>query len=168
VRIMVDHFRLRENVLSKNYDNIDPTCRQPGPRRDHASFQNVPPIRLPFCGVDSVRAGRHPARRARWRTRRRQHAVVPGTWAASRCGRGRARREVVRSQLRLLSRGKGARRRRAQSGPLRGGAARREGRFRMGAMMSNGPSTYMPNGSQYLLVGAGDTLFAFKLAGERK
>src|ERR1035437_8744540 len=84
------------------------------------------------------------------------------------CGRGRARREVVRSQLRLLSRGKGARRRRAQSGPLRGGAARREARFRMGAMMSNGPSTYMPNGSQYLLVAAGDTLFAFKLAGERK
>jgi hypothetical protein len=38
----------------------------------------------------------------------------------------------------------------------------------MGAMMSNGPSTYMPNGSQYLLVAAGDTLFAFKLAGERK
>jgi hypothetical protein len=40
--------------------------------------------------------------------------------------------------------------------------------FRLGAMMSNGPSTYMLNGSQYLLVGAGDTLFAFKLAGERK
>ena len=35
-------------------------------------------------------------------------------------------------------------------------------------MVSNGPSTYMLNGSQYLLVGAGDTLFAFKLAGDRK
>jgi hypothetical protein len=39
---------------------------------------------------------------------------------------------------------------------------------RMGAMMSNGPSAYMLNGSQYLLAGAGDTLFAFKLVGERK
>ena len=40
--------------------------------------------------------------------------------------------------------------------------------FRTGTMVSNGPSTYMLNGSQYLLVGAGDTLFAFKLAGDRK
>jgi len=32
-------------------------------------------------------------------------------------------------------------------------------------MVSNGPSTYMLNGSQYLVVGAGDTLFAFQ-AGE--
>jgi len=30
-------------------------------------------------------------------------------------------------------------------------------------MVSNGPSTYMLNGSQYLVVGAGDTLFAFKV-----
>jgi len=39
--------------------------------------------------------------------------------------------------------------------------------FRVGAMgigmVSNGPSTYMLNGDQYLTVGAGDTLFAFKL-----
>jgi hypothetical protein len=35
-------------------------------------------------------------------------------------------------------------------------------------MVSNGPSTYMLNGSQYLVVGAGDTLFAFRLAGVRK
>jgi hypothetical protein len=35
-------------------------------------------------------------------------------------------------------------------------------------MVSNGPSTYMLNGSQYVLAAAGDTLFAFKLAGERK
>ena len=40
--------------------------------------------------------------------------------------------------------------------------------FRTGTMVSNGPSTYMLNGSQYLVVGAGDTLFAFKLAGDRK
>jgi hypothetical protein len=38
----------------------------------------------------------------------------------------------------------------------------------MGAMMSNGPSRYMLNGSQYLLAGAGDALFAVKLAGEPK
>ena len=30
-------------------------------------------------------------------------------------------------------------------------------------MVSNGPSTYMLNGVQYLIAGAGDTLFAFKL-----
>jgi hypothetical protein len=30
-------------------------------------------------------------------------------------------------------------------------------------MVSNGPSTYMLNGSQYVLAAAGDTLFAFKL-----
>lgn len=35
--------------------------------------------------------------------------------------------------------------------------------FRTGSMVSNGPSTYMLNGSQYLIAGAGDTLFAFKL-----
>ena len=34
--------------------------------------------------------------------------------------------------------------------------------FRVGTMVSNGPSTYMLNGSQYLIVGAGDTLFAFR------
>ncbi len=31
--------------------------------------------------------------------------------------------------------------------------------------VSNGPSTWMLNNTQYLIVGAGDTLFAFKLAG---
>jgi len=35
--------------------------------------------------------------------------------------------------------------------------------FHTGTMVSNGPSTYTLNGSQYLLAGAGDTLFAFKL-----
>jgi alcohol dehydrogenase (cytochrome c) len=35
--------------------------------------------------------------------------------------------------------------------------------FRVGAMVSNGPSTYMLNGSQYLLAAGGDTLFAFRL-----
>jgi alcohol dehydrogenase (cytochrome c) len=35
--------------------------------------------------------------------------------------------------------------------------------FRTGTMVSNGPSTYLLNGSQYLVVGAGDTLFAFKV-----
>ena len=35
--------------------------------------------------------------------------------------------------------------------------------FHVGPMVSNGPSTYMLNGSQYLLAAAGDTLFAFRL-----
>jgi alcohol dehydrogenase (cytochrome c) len=35
--------------------------------------------------------------------------------------------------------------------------------FRVGGMVSNGPSTYMLNGAQYLTVGAGDTHFPFKL-----
>jgi acido-empty-quinoprotein group A len=39
--------------------------------------------------------------------------------------------------------------------------------FRTGPV-SNGPSTYLLNGNQYLLVGAGDTLFAFKLVGGKK
>ena len=46
----------------------------------------------PACGVDSMRAGRHPARGARRRTRRQrrrwQHAGVPRARSASRCGRG--------------------------------------------------------------------------------
>jgi alcohol dehydrogenase (cytochrome c) len=36
--------------------------------------------------------------------------------------------------------------------------------FHTGSMVSNGPSTYMLDGSQYVLAAAGDTLFAFKLA----
>jgi acido-empty-quinoprotein group A len=35
--------------------------------------------------------------------------------------------------------------------------------FRTHSMVSNGPSTYMLDGSQYVLAGAGDTLFAFKV-----
>ena len=35
--------------------------------------------------------------------------------------------------------------------------------FRVGAMVSNGPSTYTLNGSQHLIVAAGDTLFSFKI-----
>jgi alcohol dehydrogenase (cytochrome c) len=35
--------------------------------------------------------------------------------------------------------------------------------FRTGAMVSNGPMTYQLDGKQYLVVGAGDTLFAFTL-----
>ena len=35
--------------------------------------------------------------------------------------------------------------------------------FRTGTMVSNGPSTYLLNGTQYVVVAAGDTLFAFKL-----
>jgi acido-empty-quinoprotein group A len=35
--------------------------------------------------------------------------------------------------------------------------------FRTGAMVSNGPMTYQLDGKQYLIVGAGDTLFAFAL-----
>ena len=33
-----------------------------------------------------------------------------------------------------------------------------------GQMVSNGPSTWILNGTQYLVVGAGDTLFAFRVA----
>jgi len=33
--------------------------------------------------------------------------------------------------------------------------------------VSNGPSTYMLDGRQYLIVGAGDTLYALRLAGGR-
>jgi alcohol dehydrogenase (cytochrome c) len=33
-------------------------------------------------------------------------------------------------------------------------------------MVSNGPMTYMLNGKQYLVVGAGDTLFAFTVRGK--
>jgi hypothetical protein len=32
--------------------------------------------------------------------------------------------------------------------------------------VSNGPATWTLNNTQYLIVGAGDTLFAFKLAGK--
>lgn len=39
--------------------------------------------------------------------------------------------------------------------------------FRAGAMVGNGPMTYMLDGKQYLLVGAGDSLFAFKLTGNQ-
>ena len=35
--------------------------------------------------------------------------------------------------------------------------------FRTGAMVSNGPMTFMLDGKQYLIAGAGDTLFAFTL-----
>jgi alcohol dehydrogenase (cytochrome c) len=35
--------------------------------------------------------------------------------------------------------------------------------FRTGQMVSNGPSTWMLNGTQYLAVGAGDTLFVFRV-----
>jgi alcohol dehydrogenase (cytochrome c) len=38
--------------------------------------------------------------------------------------------------------------------------------FRTGSMVSNGPMTYMLNGKQYLVVGAGDTLFAFTVRGK--
>jgi glucose dehydrogenase len=37
--------------------------------------------------------------------------------------------------------------------------------FNMNAPLSNGPMTYELNGRQYLVVGAGDTLFAFTLVG---
>ena len=33
--------------------------------------------------------------------------------------------------------------------------------------VSNGPSTWMLNGKQYIIAGAGDTLYAFTLAGKR-
>ena len=36
--------------------------------------------------------------------------------------------------------------------------------FRTGSMVSNGPSTYMWKGTQYLLAAAGDTLFAFTVS----
>ena len=36
--------------------------------------------------------------------------------------------------------------------------------FRTGTMVSNGPSTYMLNGSQYLVVGAGDTLVRLQVS----
>ena len=35
--------------------------------------------------------------------------------------------------------------------------------FRTGSQVSNGPMTYELNGRQYLIVGAGDTLFAFAI-----
>ena len=35
--------------------------------------------------------------------------------------------------------------------------------FRTGASVSNGPMTYLLDGKQYLIVGAGDTLFAFAI-----
>jgi acido-empty-quinoprotein group A len=40
--------------------------------------------------------------------------------------------------------------------------------FHVGQMVSNGPSTYMLNGSQYVLAAAGDTLFAFRVVGTSK
>ena len=36
-------------------------------------------------------------------------------------------------------------------------------RFHTGQMVSNGPSTYLLNGEQYLVAAAGDTLFAFRI-----
>ena len=33
--------------------------------------------------------------------------------------------------------------------------------------VSNGPSTWMLDGKQYLIIGAGDTLYALALAGKR-
>ncbi|HKX28819.1 MAG TPA: acido-empty-quinoprotein group A [Blastocatellia bacterium] len=39
--------------------------------------------------------------------------------------------------------------------------------FRTGAMVSNGPMTFMMDGQQYLVVGAGDLLFAFALLPRR-
>ena len=38
--------------------------------------------------------------------------------------------------------------------------------LRVNSMVSNGPSTFLLDGKQYLVVGAGDTLWAFKLAGK--
>jgi alcohol dehydrogenase (cytochrome c) len=38
--------------------------------------------------------------------------------------------------------------------------------LRVNSMVSNGPSTFLLDGKQYLIVGAGDTLWAFKLAGK--
>jgi alcohol dehydrogenase (cytochrome c) len=35
--------------------------------------------------------------------------------------------------------------------------------FRVGTQVSNGPSTYVLNGVQYLIAAAGDTLFAFRI-----
>ena len=38
---------------------------------------------------------------------------------------------------------------------------------RLTSAVSNGPSTWMLDGKQYLIVGAGDTLYAFTLAGRK-
>ena len=38
---------------------------------------------------------------------------------------------------------------------------------RLTAPVSNGPSTWMFNGKQYIIAGAGDTLYAFTLAGRQ-
>ncbi len=38
--------------------------------------------------------------------------------------------------------------------------------LRVNSMVSNGPATFLLDGKQYLIVGAGDTLWAFKLAGK--
>ncbi len=38
--------------------------------------------------------------------------------------------------------------------------------FRMGQSLTNGPETYMLDGAQYVVAGAGDTLFAFKPIGK--
>jgi alcohol dehydrogenase (cytochrome c) len=39
---------------------------------------------------------------------------------------------------------------------------------RLTASVSNGPSTWMLDGKQYLIVGAGDTLYALTIAGKNK
>jgi alcohol dehydrogenase (cytochrome c) len=39
---------------------------------------------------------------------------------------------------------------------------------RLTGAVSNGPSTWMLDGKQYLIVGAGDTLYALTLAGKSK
>jgi alcohol dehydrogenase (cytochrome c) len=39
---------------------------------------------------------------------------------------------------------------------------------RLTRAVSNGPSTWMLDGAQYLVVGAADTLYAFRLPSERK
>jgi alcohol dehydrogenase (cytochrome c) len=38
---------------------------------------------------------------------------------------------------------------------------------RLTSSVSNGPSTWTMDGKQYIIVGAGDTLYAFTLAGKR-
>jgi alcohol dehydrogenase (cytochrome c) len=38
--------------------------------------------------------------------------------------------------------------------------------LRLNSMVSNGPSTFLLDGKQYLIVGSGDTLWAFKLPGK--
>ena len=102
---------------------------------------------VPFCWLPwhyLNRAGRHSAGRPR-RPRRRQHPRVPGTWPGARCRRCRPRRETIRSQLRLLPRRKSPRRRRPQPGPLRSGAARREGRTdRAGHLQRPSPTKVCP------------------------